>query len=76
MDRPEHNQAKPGNWNDGVREPRVILGPLPNRDLLAKPEKTPRARRVVEHRAANQPFAGELDGDATPPTAEPVPADS
>ncbi|GLK89366.1 hypothetical protein GCM10017655_24280 [Pseudomonas turukhanskensis] len=72
VDRPENDRAKPANWSDGVREPRVILGPLPNRNLLAHPEKTARAPRVVEQRAANQPFVAEPDAGALASTAQPL----
>ncbi len=64
VDRTDNDRTKPpGNWSDGVREPRPVLSPEPNRDLLGEPAKTPRTPRVVEHRAANQPFVDEIEAD-------------
>jgi hypothetical protein len=64
VDRTDNERAKPpGNWSDGVREPRAVLSPQPNRDLSGKPAQTPRPPRVVEHRAANQPFVDEFEAD-------------
>jgi len=61
------DQTKPpGQWDDGVREPRVVLSAEPNRDLLASGK-----RRVSDVAVADQRGARPAADEGQAPVSHP-----
>lgn len=63
----------PGQWDDGVREPRVVLSPEPNVELLGRSNRRASDVDSSDHRAPHQGVNAASDEPTLPaPVKVPV----